>query len=297
MPYFLAPFGNQQAFDTAGNPLVGGSWRTFRSGTSTPETTYTSQAGTTQQGVIMTLDSMGLPANGPVWMLGGQALKFRLLNAAGVLLDEWDNITGIGDVNVAPDEWVLFAAAPTYLSATVFTVAGDQTNIFQVRRRVKTTNTGGAVYSTIVSSVFAVDKTTVTVLNTFGVLAVGLSAVSYSLLSAVNGSVPIQPERTSNASGEALRFSDGLQICTGTFPNLVMGINAIVAPPIQSFALPFVGLIPVVSVQLNIGVSSDFFGCIYEEATSLTQVRPVFRNGATAQTISNIRYSAIGRWF
>lgn len=189
MPYFLAPLGNAQSFDAAGNPLVGGSWRTFLAGTTTPATTFTSITGAVQQGTTMTLDSLGTPVNGPVWMLNGQALKFRLFNAASVLLDEWDNITGIGDINTAPDEWVLFTAAPTFVTATSFTVAGDQTNIFQPKRRLKSINTGGIVYSTIVSSVFTT-VTTVTVTNTLGVLDAGLSAVSYALLAANNSSIP-----------------------------------------------------------------------------------------------------------
>jgi len=70
-------------------------------------------------------------------------------------------------------------------------LAGNQTATFSVGRRVKTTNTGGTIYSTITSSVFGA-VTTVTVVNDSGVLDAGISAVEYALLSSVNPSVPVQ---------------------------------------------------------------------------------------------------------
>jgi hypothetical protein len=88
----------------------------------------------------------------------------------------------------ASDEWVS-GPTPTYVSATSFTLAGDQTTTFTVGRRLKTTNSGGTVYSTITASAFAA-VTTVTVVNDSSSLDAGLSAVSYGLLQAANQSVP-----------------------------------------------------------------------------------------------------------
>jgi hypothetical protein len=51
-------------------------------------------------------------------------------------------------------EWVASGLTPTYVSATSFTLAGDQTSAFHKDRRLKTTNSGGTVYSTITASVF-----------------------------------------------------------------------------------------------------------------------------------------------
>jgi hypothetical protein len=59
----------------------------------------------------------------------------------------------------------------------VFTLVGDQTTTFTVGRRLKTTNSGGTVYSTITASVFAA-VTTVTVVNDSSSLDAGLSAVA-----------------------------------------------------------------------------------------------------------------------
>ena len=104
-------------------------------------------------------------------------------------------------------------------------------------------------------------------------------------------------QRGSNANGEFVRWADGTQICTGTFPNLSMVANGVAGSPVQSFAAAFIGPIPVSSFQFSPGTTSDFYGCVYESAISLTTVAPVFRNGAAAQILVFIRYLAIGRWF
>lgn len=130
MPFFISPIGNSQIIDANGNPLNGGFLETYLAGTSTPRTTYTTQAGNVAQGAVMTLGSLGYPENGAVWMQGGIALKFIVKNAAGVVQSTFDNISGIGDADASPSEWVLFDAAPTYVSATSFTLVGDQTNTF-----------------------------------------------------------------------------------------------------------------------------------------------------------------------
>lgn len=190
MAYYLSPIGNTQIIDANGDPLVGGTISTFLSGTSTAATTYTDDTGGTAQGVVMTLNSLGYPTNGPVWILGGVPLKFIIKNAAGVTQSTFDDISGIGDTATGQDQWVLYGAAPTYIGATSFSVTGDQTNTFQVGRRVKTTNSGGTVYSTISASAYGA-LTTVTVINDgAGVLDSGLSQVNLGLITAVNTSLP-----------------------------------------------------------------------------------------------------------
>lgn len=190
MAYYLSPIGNSQIIDANGDPLVGGTISTFLAGTSTAETTYTDDTGGTSQGVVMTLNSLGYPTNGPVWMLGGVPLKFIIKNAAGVTQSTFDDISGIGDTSSVVDQWQLYGAAPTYISATSFSVVGDQTNTFELKRKIKSTNSGGTVYSTIATASFGAGVTTVTVTNTSGVLDAGMSAVSYGVLTAVNDSIP-----------------------------------------------------------------------------------------------------------
>ena len=187
---FLSPIGNSQTIDENGNPLVGGTIETYLAGTSTPATTYTSEDGGTAQGPVITLNSLGLPTLGPVWMAPGAPLKFIFKTAAGVVLRTFDNIVGIGDVSFVSSEWQAYAGDPTYISATSFSVVGDQRGVFQVNRRIYTQNTGGTVYSTILTSNFSAVATAITLANDSGALDSGLSVVYYSTLSAENTSVP-----------------------------------------------------------------------------------------------------------
>ena len=100
-----------------------------------------------------------------------------------------DNVSGVNDTTVTSDQWVA-GPTPTFVSTTSFTLVGDQTSTFHVGRRVKTTNSGGTIYSRITVSAFTA-LTTITVVNDSGVLDSGLSAVSYGLLSATNPSIPV----------------------------------------------------------------------------------------------------------
>lgn len=193
MAFFLSAIGNEQQFDANGNPLVGGKINTYAAGTTTPAATYTSNSGATAQANPIVLNALGLPAN-PIWLNGGTAYKFVFTDANDVVQRTVDNISGTNDPAVASavDQWVTFTAAPTFVSATSFTLAGDQANTFQVGRRVKSTNTGGTGYHTVTVTDYAAgtNLTTVTVRNDSLVLDSGLSAVSYGLLSATNVSLP-----------------------------------------------------------------------------------------------------------
>ncbi len=94
-----------------------------------------------------------------------------------------------GSAGAVSGQWFDTTLVPSYISATSFSLAGDQTEEFQVGRRIKTTNTGGTIYSTITASVFG-SVTTITVVNDSGVLDSGLSQVSYGIISASNISTP-----------------------------------------------------------------------------------------------------------
>lgn len=96
---------------------------------------------------------------------------------------------GVAASSSVQSQWVVYAPTATFISATSFSVAGNQTAIFQVDRRVKTVNTAGTVYGRISASVFGA-VTTVTVVNDSGALDIGLSAVSYGLLTPTNPAVP-----------------------------------------------------------------------------------------------------------
>lgn len=189
----LAPIGNDAPFvDSSGNPLSSGNLYTYTAGSSTPQNTYTTSAGSVANANPIVLNSNGYPASGgsvvSIWLTAGVSYKFVLKDSGGTTIWTRDNISGINDTTVTIDQWVS-GPTPTYVSATSFTLAGDQTSTFQVGRRLKTTNSGGTIYSTIASSAYAV-LTTITVVNDSGTLDSGLSAVSYGLLSASNRSTP-----------------------------------------------------------------------------------------------------------
>jgi len=189
----LSPIGDDAPFiDASGNPLNAGLLYTYTAGSTTPQNTYTTSAGSVANANPIVLDSNGYPSNGSsvvsIWLTGGVSYKFVLKTSAGVTVWTRDNISGINDTTVSVSEWVS-GPAPTYVSATSFTLVGDQTSTFNIGRRVKTTNSGGTIYSTISNCVYGA-LTTVTVVNDSGTLDAGLSAVSYGLLSASNFSVP-----------------------------------------------------------------------------------------------------------
>jgi hypothetical protein len=200
MAVYLAPIGNDAPYSNpaTGAPFSGANLYVYLSGSSTPATTYTTSAGSVANSSPMELNSAGYPTTSGVqtmvWLTGGATYKFVLESPAGVVLWTRDNVPGIGDTSITVDQWVA-GPTPTFVSTTQFTLVGDKTSDFHVGRRVKTTNSGGTIYSTITVSAFTT-VTTVTVVNESGTLDVGLSAVSYGLLSAVDPSTPVQRDNT-----------------------------------------------------------------------------------------------------
>lgn len=218
MPFFLSPIANDQIFDSAGDPLVGGQVETYLAGSSTPAATYTSDTGLVQNGNPIILNALGYAPN-TVWLSGGVAYKFIIKNADGAVLRTIDNVAGINDASVSQSQWVQSGLTPTYISATSFSLVGDQTAIFHVGRRLQTLNTSGLIYSTIATSTFGAGVTTITTVNDSGVLDLGLSQVSYGLISADNSSFPgallgpantiaLTDDGTTNAA-HYLTFADG----------------------------------------------------------------------------------------
>lgn len=185
----FASWGNQQfVIPTTGAPASGYKLYTYVAGSSTLVTTYTTYLGDVEQSNPIILNSAGLPTNGQIWITEGSSVKIVFTDDDDVVLKTEDRIPGVNDASVTQDQWVS-GAAPTYISATSFSLVGDQTSTFQVGRRLKTTNSGGTVYSTITASTFGA-VTTVVVANDSGTLDSGLSAVSYGLISKTGDSMP-----------------------------------------------------------------------------------------------------------
>jgi hypothetical protein len=112
-------------------------------------------------------------------------------------------VTGVNDASITVDQWIVSGITPTYVSATQFTLAGDQTSAFQVGRRVKATVTAGTVYGTITASAFAVLTTVTLAMDGAQVLDSGLSAVSYGIITPDNTSFPTLTDAAFRISGSA----------------------------------------------------------------------------------------------
>jgi hypothetical protein len=78
-------------------------------------------------------------------------------------------------------QWIVTGLIPIFVNSRTFTLAGNQTANYHVGRRVRTTNSGGTKYATIIASVFT-SVTTVTLGFRFTTDAIdsGLSAADIS---------------------------------------------------------------------------------------------------------------------
>jgi hypothetical protein len=95
---FLSPVGGvaAQFLDNNAVPLSGGKLYTYQAGTTTPQATYTTNAGSVARTNPVVLDSAGrVPNGGEIWLTSA-AYKFVLYTSTDVLIATWDNIFGIG---------------------------------------------------------------------------------------------------------------------------------------------------------------------------------------------------------
>lgn len=213
MANFLAgsPFQGTYLIPGTNTPANGGQLFFYSNGTSTKLTVYKDDTTATPWSNPIVLDSGGnLPLGAMIWLQGGQTytIKYCPSNDTDPPTSPYrtfDDITGMNDVSATTGaEWVVFSSSPTFVSGTSFTLTGDQTATFQVGRRIKTSNTGGTIYSTISSSVFGA-STLVTIVNDSGTLDAGLSAVWYGLLEATNPSIPLVADNQPIRSGSLNR--------------------------------------------------------------------------------------------
>jgi hypothetical protein len=202
----LASIFVPQFFDSSGNPLSGGKLFTYAAGSTTKQTTYKDSGGLNAHANPIILDSSGYPsASGSVqeiWLTSGVSYKFVLAPSTDSdpptsPIYTADNLSGINDTTVSIDEWIA-GPTPTYVGATQFTLAGDQTGTFTVGRRIKATVTAGTAYGRITASVFGASTTVTVQCDGSQALDSGLSAVSYGLLAS---SVLSIPNRVATTSG------------------------------------------------------------------------------------------------
>ncbi len=87
-----------QFFDNNGVPLTGGLLYTYTAGTTTPQTTYTTNAGSIANSNPIVLDSAGRTPN-EIWLTSGVNYKFVLKDSSSVQIGSWDNISGVNDIS------------------------------------------------------------------------------------------------------------------------------------------------------------------------------------------------------
>jgi hypothetical protein len=81
-----------QFFDNNGVPLAGGLIYTYAAGTTTPQATYTSSAGTIAHANPIVLNSAGRVSAGEVWVSEGITYKFVLQDSTSTTIGTYDNI-------------------------------------------------------------------------------------------------------------------------------------------------------------------------------------------------------------
>jgi len=194
MAAYLSPiFGaGAQLFNNQGIVLSGGKIWTYQAGTTTPLATWTDSTQVVTNANPIILDSAGRPSN-EMWLQGSSTYKLILTDSNNNVLGTWDNIAGLNDITsvVTVSEWSLTGFTPSYISATSFSVPGNNAASFAINRRVKIVVSAGTVYGYVVSSVFS-SVTTVVIQPDSTVLDAGISSVSIGLPNSVNVSIPQQ---------------------------------------------------------------------------------------------------------
>lgn len=192
MTWQISPFANDQFFSSNGVLAVGYKVYTYLAGTTTKESVAAAFDGLSFHTNPIVLNSIGMPPS-PIYLDIDKAYKFVYATPTDTdppasPLYTADNVT-VKNLSLATSEWVA-GTTPTYISATQFSVTGDQRTIYHVGRRVKLAASGSTVYGVISVTAFA-SVTTVTVLVDDGLtISASLSAVSYGLLSASGSAWP-----------------------------------------------------------------------------------------------------------
>lgn len=122
---YLSPLAGagSQFFDNNGVPLSGGLLYTYTAGTTTPQTTYTTNAGTIANSNPIQLNAFGRLDN-EVWLTQGVSYKLVLKDSGGSTIGTYDNISGINDVSGQITAIYAALAAPTGSNLIGFIQAG-----------------------------------------------------------------------------------------------------------------------------------------------------------------------------
>jgi hypothetical protein len=117
MTVYLSAFAGAgaQFFTDDGAVLSGGKIFSYAAGTTTPETTYTSSAGTVANANPIILDSDGRLPN-DMWLSEDTTYRFVLKDSDDVQLGSYDNIPGINDGSLLSVPFSSITGKPTTLA-------------------------------------------------------------------------------------------------------------------------------------------------------------------------------------
>lgn len=196
MPSPVLGTGFFRGFLANGAPNASGTVQTFAAGTSTPLASYPTYndavAGTNANSNPLTLNASG---EAQIWV-NALAYKFVMKDSSGTVLETVDNYSPAAAApSPSPSQWVqvlnpatLLNAVFTFLTTTTFQVNANAVDLtaapyfLGVGDRIRTNNTAGFVYSTIVSISFLTPNVSITVVNDgASVLDSGLNAMYYGV--------------------------------------------------------------------------------------------------------------------
>jgi hypothetical protein len=105
-------------------------------------------------------------------------------------------------------------------------------------------------------------------------------------------------ETSTNSNGTYTKFLDGTLICQGSMPDFAVAAGAVATvSSTATFPALFINTNYYFDCVGSPNASNDIFGFTGVNAKAVHSATRVFRNGATAQSIINCRYLAVGRWF
>jgi hypothetical protein len=168
-------------------PLSGGLVQFYLTGTTTPAPVYAEIACTTPLSNPVVLDT-----NGEAEIYGNQVYDILVYSSSSVLQYTMLGISFSPGTTaiVGASEWIAITGAATYVNASQFSVAGDQTSTFTVGRRVKAIiSSGTVIYGTVTASAYT-SSTLVTLSFDASTLDSGLSSITVGILGSHNTSIP-----------------------------------------------------------------------------------------------------------
>jgi hypothetical protein len=257
MSAFLSPIGNgQQFFTDTGLVNSGGLIYTYIAGTTILTSTWSTSGQSVVNANPIVLNAYGRLSQ-EIWFQSGLQYKFVITNSAGVQLNPgtYDTLSGINDVAAAAPstEWVL-GSTPTYISPTSFSVTGNQTNVYNIGRRIQAQVLSGTVYGTIQSSVFTTITTVSLVMDLpiSGPLDTGISIIAFGIVSGTPSSAPV-PVNQTIPYASTINWN-GLQ---GIAAKVTLTGNPIIAKPSNLFVGTYVLILAQDSVTGNRTVTWD----------------------------------------